>query len=169
VRKRINDIRIKARGREGEASRPALRRAESEIYSLNSENNVIDRNFYQVEEKNDVLVGDNIDFLEENSRENLEELISKSRRNFLKILIASGGVLLAGSFLNKINKFKDMPLVGQSIPNSNTIAISSLSGDRQINNDYESFFENFRLVKNKKEYILYNKYGDNILTIERDV
>ncbi len=101
------------------------------------------------------------------SQTNFEELMNLSRRNFLKIMFASGGVLLAGSFLNKLNKFQNIPLVGQSSPNMGSVAMPMMDA-QNLNNDYESFFNNFRIVKNQKEYILYNKQGDNILTIDRD-
>lgn len=168
MRKRINDIRIKARCKEEKASLSTLRRATSENYLIGSRNYLVNDNIYSADEGK-VIVED-LGLTSEDSQENFRELVSSSRRNFLKIMIASGGVLLAGSFLNKINKFKEMPLVSQSASTSTSgsMAMPNIIEGQGIDSDYESFFENFRIVKNRKEYILYNKHGDNILTIDRD-
>lgn len=169
MRKRINDIRIRARGKEENTSMSTLRRATGEFYPIKTRVNSTDDGDLAIESLD--LYGSDGENTFETSQSNFEELASQSRRKFLKIMLASGGVLLAGSFLNKINKFQNMSLVGQT-SNGNSVPIPvapEIVGDQDLENDYQNFFNNFRLVKNKKEYILYNKYGDNILTIDRDV
>lgn len=103
---------------------------------------------------------------------NVEEMINPSRRNFLKILAASGGVIVTSSFLNKVNKFKDIASTSQQASAigglskimPNVIRGDSFSGD----SDLTSFFDNFKIVKSSNEYVLYNKTGDKILVIDRD-
>jgi hypothetical protein len=150
VRKKINDIRIRALHKDGgtDTLYPTLCKVTSEDFSGSLDNSL------------------------DNSHLNFEELTNLSRRNFLKIMFASGGVLLAGSFINKINKLNNIPLVNQSVSsNSGSMSLpvfSNVSNVDNLGSDYESFFKNFSIVKNKKEYILYNKEGDSILTIDRD-
>lgn len=147
MRQKINDIRIRTLHKDGgiNTSLPTLCKVTSE------------ESYYIDEDENEV---------------NLEDLANLSRRNFLKIMFASGGVLLAGSFINKINKFNNIPLVNQSATSANSSMSLpfglEVNGKKGQESDYESFFKNFSIVKNQKEYILYNKEGENILTIDRD-
>jgi hypothetical protein len=63
-------------------------------------------------------------------------------------------------------------MVSQSASTGGSMAIPmtpEIVSGQGWGSDYESFFENFRLVKTQKEYILYNKHGEDILTIDRDV
>jgi hypothetical protein len=98
-------------------------------------------------------------------------LINPTRRNFLKIVVASGGIFLAGSVLNKVNKLSKLSLAGQSGESMGSVyqpRIPDSIKNEELEDDLESFFENFSIVKNDKEYVLYNKEGDNILIIDRD-
>lgn len=109
----------------------------------------------------------NVDY--SNKEIEIRELVNPNRRKLLKIVAASSGVLIAGSILNKVSKLNGLPLGDQSAsafkslfsPNSKTKGVMNPD-------DLSSFFENFSIVKNDKEYILYNKEGDNILIIDRD-
>lgn len=104
--------------------------------------------------------------------DDVKGLINPSRRNFLKIVVASGGILLAGSVLNKVSKLSSLSMINQSGGSSGSAyqpRIPDSVRDEGLDTDLESFFENFSIVKNDKEYVLYNKEGDNILIIDRDV
>jgi hypothetical protein len=100
------------------------------------------------------------------------DLINPSRRNLLRVAMASGGILIAGSLLSKVGKLNSFSLDDQSSGLLGSIFPSkdsnSTGTQKQNADDLSSFFENFRIVKNDKEYILYNKEGDNILIIDRD-
>lgn len=103
-------------------------------------------------------------------KEETEEFVNGDRRNFLKVVAISGGVFMAGSILNKVSK-----LNGLSFADQGASALGSIFGKKsndgvidQKDEDLNSFFQNFRIVKNDKEYVLYNKEGDNILIIDRD-
>jgi hypothetical protein len=144
VKKRINDIRIKALHKEEETdgSCSVLCKADRED-----------------------------SFISLDSKVNLRELMNSNRRNLLKMILASGGVLLTGTFLSKINKFNHLPLISRSMKTNGPMSLpagSEFINADDLNGDYDSFFKNFSIVKNQKEYILYNKEGDSILTIDRD-
>jgi len=100
----------------------------------------------------------------------IKGLVNPSRRNFLKIVAASGGILIAGSILNKVSKLSNFSLKDQSASALGSIFTPKAPEGmiKQNSDDLGNFFENFRIVKNDKEYILYNKEGDNILIIDRD-
>lgn len=148
MRKQINDIRIRTSGEEGNSSI---------IYKPTKEVSL-----EKLEEKLQPIM-EELDF---------EESVSSNRRNFLKIAVASGGVLLAGSFLDKINKFKNLTLMNQAASALGPMTIPSIPQavhDQGLDKDFEAFFSNFRLEKNKKEFVLSNKQGENILIIDRDM
>lgn len=98
------------------------------------------------------------------------DLINPSRRNLLRVALASGGILIAGSLMSKVSKLNSFALDDQASGLLGSMFPSKNSGPTRKQNadDLSSFFENFRIVKNDKEYILYNKEGDNILIIDRD-
>lgn len=118
---------------------------------------------------------DSIDLLElqrQIENEEIKRIDNPIRRNFLKIMMASGGVLLANTFLSKINKFNNINIINQAASSSGTIALPQLEDDQNensANDDFQSFFKNFRLVRNRNEYVLYDRHGDSIISIDRDV
>jgi len=155
MRAQINDIRIRTQIKEKKAS--------GFFASLGQPRLVLAKaNIVKLEEKLQPIM-EELDF---------EESVSSTRRNFLKIAVASGSVLLAGSFLDKINKFKNIGLMNQSalaLGPMNVPNVPQVVKDQGLDKDFENFFNNFRLVKNKKEFILSNKHGENILIIDRDM
>lgn len=158
MKKKISDIRIK-------------KRDEQDInnVSVSSSSRALDGNSVSLKRER---FFNSFDKLKNNIDDfsNTKEILNPDRRNMLKIVAASGGVLIAGSILQKFSSMSSLSLSG----NSNNILGSIFSpknkeGDlKQDSDDLNSFFENFRIVKNDKEYILYNKEGDNILIIDRD-
>lgn len=103
--------------------------------------------------------------------EKTKELTNPNRRKFLRVAAASGGVLIAGSLLNKVSRIKNLSLDGQTASSLGSMfkhKVPDSVKEQGLEEDLESFFQNFSIVKNENEYILYNKYGDNILTIDRD-
>lgn len=116
---------------------------------------------------------DSIDLLELRRQiedEEIKRIDNPVRRNFLKIMMASGGVLLANTFLSKINKFNNINIINQAVSSSGTIALPTEDeSDDSKEEDFQAFFKNFRLVRNKNEYILYDRQGDSIISIDRDV
>jgi DNA-binding beta-propeller fold protein YncE len=153
LKKQINDIRIKngdkANTRNSLALSPV---AEKDIYP-----NSLKEKF------------SNLSFGLFNKKDN-QDLMNPDRRKLLKIVAASGGVLIAGSFLNKLSGMNSMSLGNQASNALGSIFSSGKMGSSEVldSEDMSSFFQNFRIVKNDKEYILYNKEGDNILIIDRD-
>lgn len=147
MKKKINDIRIR--------TSPKNWKEKTSIYSLSGSSDKYSS------------------FKKEETKTNLEELASLDRRNFLKIVVASGGVLLTGGLMSKINKFSNIPsFINSSGSNSlfsSMPPIPDIVKQEGLEDDYESFFKNFSIVKNKKEYILYNKEGEDILIIDRDI
>lgn len=141
MKKQINDIRIKAQGKENTMSSGSLACATNEICNVDYSNTEVE----------------------------MKELLNPNRRKLLKIVAASSGVLIAGSILNKVSKLNGLPLGEQSASAFKSLFSQKDNKPSVMNvDDLSSFFENFSIVKNDKEYILYNKEGDNILIIDRD-
>ena len=92
---------------------------------------------------------------QEMEEENLTELLNPSRRTFLKIVAASGGVFLLGKFLSKFNNLEE---------------IASLDKSKKSNRgSKEEDLDGLHIVSNANEYILYNKNGETLITVDKDI
>ncbi len=157
MRTQINDIRIRSRSNEKEIL--DLHRVKNEVRpTFGRGGSILDESHKDIslESKGDCV--------------KIKDAVSLKRRKFLKTMAISGGALIAGSFLNKINKFKSITLINQPASASalGSVATESKSRKGVLDEGREDFFKNFRLVQNKKEFVLYNKQGDSIITIDRD-
>ena len=73
----------------------------------------------------------------------MDKGVNKDRRNFLKILLVGGGVLVAGKVLGPV---LSRILNGPSV---------------------ETQFESFRAVENKKTLTIYDSTGEEIFQIDK--
>ena len=76
-----------------------------------------------------------------------EKLSMPTRRRFLKMLVGGVGVFLIGNFLNRGDALR-------GITSSNT---------------KNNFPKNLNLSENEKEIILYNKRGEEIMIIDKNI
>lgn len=151
MKKQINDIRI----------RPRIK-ANTEVALIRGANEVTFERIQKVKEK--------IEEVKDSIKS--KEFINNDRRKLLKVVALSSGALIAGGILSKVDGLKNMSLGANGANSLGSIWGSKFGGamkERGLDdNDIKSFFENFNLVKNDKEYILSNKQGENILIIDRD-
>ncbi len=165
MRKKIEDIRPRS---QSEFYKPALSSVTGEFSSVSRKSQEASWSYYNEPEEESI---DLLELQRQIESEEIKRIENPIRRNFLKIMMASGGVLLANTFLSKINKFNNINIINQAVSSSGTIALPQVEGEKQensVSDDFQAFFKNFRLVRNRNEYVLYDRHGDSIISIDRD-